>query len=74
MQQNRVVSLMLKESMCKNWAGIVLCCEMRVLRMMCGKTRREEIGNETICELAGLEKIQKFLREPRLRWFGHVGL
>ena len=30
------------------------------------------ISNETICDTTGVEKIKKFLRKKRLRWFGHV--
>ena len=40
--------------------------------MVCGKTLKGSISNETICEMTAVEKIQEFLREQRLRWFGHV--
>jgi hypothetical protein len=46
--------------------------EMRMLRMMCGKTLRDRVRSEGIREMTGVEKIEEFLRSQRLRWFGHV--
>ena len=40
--------------------------------MMCGKTLRDDISNGTIREMTGVEKIEKYLREQRLRWFEHM--
>ena len=45
---------------------------MRMLCVICGKTLRDSISNETICEMIGVEKIQEFLREERLHWFRHL--
>ena len=39
---------------------------------MCGKTLRDGISNQIIRDMTGVEKIKKFIRERRLRWFGHV--
>ena len=39
---------------------------------MCGKTLRDDTSNETICETTVVEKIEKFMREQKLRWFGHI--
>lgn len=39
----------------------------RMLRWMCGKTRRDRIRNETIGELVGVASIKDKLRENRLR-------
>ena len=46
--------------------------EMRMLRMMCGKTLRDRVRSERIREMTGVEKIEEFLRSQRLRWFGHL--
>ena len=46
--------------------------KIKMLRMMCGKTFRDDISNETIPEMTGVEKIKKFLKEYRLQWFGHI--
>ena len=32
--------------------------EMRTLRMTCGKTLRDDISNETIPEMIGVEKLE----------------
>ena len=40
--------------------------------MICGKTLRDDISNETIREITGGEKIEEFLREQMLRWLEHM--
>ena len=40
--------------------------------MICGKALKDCISNATICDLAVVEKLKEFMREQRLRWFGHV--
>ena len=46
--------------------------EMRMLRWMCGKTRKDKIKNANIHDLVGVVPIEDKLRENRLRWFGHI--
>ena len=46
--------------------------EMRMLQVICGKTLKNKIDNENIREMAGVERLEEFLREQRLRWLGHV--
>ena len=46
--------------------------EMRMLRMICGKTLKDKMSNEKIREMTGVVRLEEFLREKRLRWLGHV--
>jgi len=44
--------------------------EMRMLHMIYGKTVRDKVRNEEIRERTGMESIEEYLREQRLRWLG----
>ncbi|XP_070055544.1 uncharacterized protein [Nicotiana tomentosiformis] len=46
--------------------------EMRMLRWMCGHTRKDRIRNEVIRDKVGVAFVEDKLRESRLRSFGHV--
>ncbi|KAF3666290.1 Proteasome subunit beta type-7 [Capsicum annuum] len=46
--------------------------EMRILRWMCGHTRKDRVRNEIIREKVGVASMGDKMREMRLRWFGHV--
>ena len=46
--------------------------EMRMLRRMCGKTRKDKIKNERFRENLRVATIGGKIRETCLRWFGHV--
>ena len=46
--------------------------EMRMLRMICGKTLKDKMNNEKIREMTGVVRLEEFLREQKLRWLGHV--
>ncbi len=41
--------------------------EMRMLRWMCGMTRKDNIINETVREMVGVAPIEEKLRENILR-------
>ena len=45
---------------------------MRMLRIVRGKTLGDGISNATIRFMTGMEKIEKFLKEQSLRWIGHI--
>ena len=42
--------------------------EMRMLRMICGKTWKDKMNNEKICEMTGVVRLEEFPRQKRLRW------
>ncbi|PKA58475.1 ataxia telangiectasia mutated family protein [Apostasia shenzhenica] len=46
--------------------------EMRMLRWMCGYTRKDKMINKYIQKKVGVAPIEHKLRESRLRWFGHL--
>ncbi|XP_070050476.1 uncharacterized protein [Nicotiana tomentosiformis] len=46
--------------------------EMRMLRWMCGHTRKDKNWNEVNRDKVGVASMKDKLRESRLRWFEHV--
>ncbi|KAL6498008.1 hypothetical protein OROGR_028405 [Orobanche gracilis] len=46
--------------------------EMRMLRWMCGHTKKYRLRNEVIREKVRVASIEDKMMENRLRWFGHV--
>jgi len=46
--------------------------EMRMIRMMRGKTLRGGIPNGLLRDRTGVEDIENHLKETRLRWLGHL--
>lgn len=46
--------------------------EMRMLRCMCGHTRKDRIRNEVIRYRLGVAPMDEKLVQHRLRWFGHI--
>ena len=46
--------------------------EMRMLRWARGNTRLDHVRNVDIWNEAHMYPMAEFLREKRLRWFGHV--
>ncbi len=56
----------------KNDAHKLQTTEMRMLRWARGKTKKDHIKNEDIWREANIEPITMFLRQKRMRWYGHV--
>jgi hypothetical protein len=46
--------------------------EMRMLRWICGHTRKYQIRNDDIRDRLGVTPIEEKLVQHRLRWFGHI--
>ena len=42
--------------------------EMRMLRMSCGKTLKNQLKNEIVWEMVRVKLISQFLQKHRLRW------
>ncbi|KAL1464017.1 hypothetical protein WDU94_003703 [Cyamophila willieti] len=51
---------------------LVQAAEMRFLRSMIGKTRRDRIRNEIIRSRIGVDRLQDRIETSRLKWYGHV--
>jgi hypothetical protein len=45
---------------------------MRMLRWICGDTRRDRVRNDDIRERLGVAPVDEKLVQHRLRWFGHM--
>lgn len=50
----------------------IVAAEMRVLRTMMGKTRRDRLRNEWFRERVGVVPVLNRIDAARLRWWGHV--
>ena len=46
--------------------------EMRMLRWIRGKIRKDHVRNKTIQEDAKVCQMSTFLRQKRLNWYGHI--
>jgi hypothetical protein len=46
--------------------------EMRMLRWVCGNTRRDRVWNDDIRERLRVAPVEEKLEQHRLRWFGHI--
>lgn len=46
--------------------------EMRMLRLMCGVTRKDRISNEYVRGSLGVMGVCDAMAQNRLRWYGHV--
>jgi hypothetical protein len=46
--------------------------EMRMLRWICGHTRKDRVWNDDLCERLGVAPVEEELMQDRLRWFEHI--
>jgi hypothetical protein len=46
--------------------------EVRMLRWICGHTRRDRVRNNDMRERLGVAPVKEKLIQHRLRWFGHM--
>ena len=46
--------------------------ELRMVRMMCGKTLKDKCKTQELRARVGVDDIEGFLRVHRLQWAGHV--
>ena len=47
-------------------------CEMRCLRKVVNKTRRDKVRNVDIRNTIGIPPCIEFIEQQRLKWFGHL--
>ena len=45
---------------------------MQMIRCMCGISLKDRMTNEELRRLVIVEPITTFIRNGRLRWYGHV--
>ena len=43
----------------------------RMLRMICGVTLKDMVENMVIASRVRMDDLEEYLRQKRLRWFGH---
>ena len=46
--------------------------EMQMIRWMCGISLKDRMTNEELRRLVGVEPVTTFIRNGRLKWYGHV--
>jgi hypothetical protein len=46
--------------------------EMRMIRWICGHTRRDRVRNDDLRERLGAAPVEEKLVQHRLRWFGYI--
>jgi hypothetical protein len=49
-----------------------VAAEIRMLRWMCGHTRRDQVRNDDFRDRVRVAPIAEKLVQHRLRWFGHI--
>ena len=50
----------------------ITTCEMRCLRKVVNKTKRDLIPNTKIIEMVGTKSIHHHIQQQKIKWFGHL--
>ena len=59
-------------SLTKDLERKVVTCEMKCLRKVVNKTKRDKIRNEVIRDMAGAKPVLQHIKQQQVKWFGHI--
>ena len=59
-------------SLAKGLERKLVACEMKYLRKVVNKTRRDKIRNEVIRDMVGTKPVLQHIKQQQIKWFGHI--